>query len=194
MPRISADTIADHVAQQEAAVLDAAVRLFLERGYHQVTLGDVAAEVGLARNSIYRYVPDKAHLLVAWYHRTVPAIVDQWRAATSGEGTALEHVQRWAVAYLEWAATPEHALVQPLTEALPSLDEPTRVAVHDEHVAMMSVVHDAVAAAGVPRGEVAATVDLIAGMVLGVARSEADPSRPDVRGRLLAAVAGALSG
>ena len=52
MPRIKADTIADHVAQQRAAVLDAAVRLFTERGYAEVSLGDVAAEVGLARNSL----------------------------------------------------------------------------------------------------------------------------------------------
>ena len=73
MPRISADTIAEHVARQEAAVLDAAVRLFVERGYREVGLADIAAEVGLARSSLYRYVPDKAHLLVQWYRREVPA-------------------------------------------------------------------------------------------------------------------------
>jgi AraC-like DNA-binding protein len=46
VPRINADSVAEHVAQQEAAVLDAAVRLFVERGYRQVGLADIAAEVG----------------------------------------------------------------------------------------------------------------------------------------------------
>ncbi len=50
MPRIKADNIAEHVAQQRAAVLDAAVRLFVERGFSEVGLADIAAEVGLARN------------------------------------------------------------------------------------------------------------------------------------------------
>ena len=44
MPRIKADNIAEHVAQQRAAVLDAAVRLFVERGFSEVGLADVAAE------------------------------------------------------------------------------------------------------------------------------------------------------
>ena len=94
MPRIKADTIADHVAQQRAAVLDAAVRLFTERGYAEVSLGDVAAEVGLARNSLYRYVPDKLHLLVEWYRRTVPETIAAREAAGAGDDDPAERRSR----------------------------------------------------------------------------------------------------
>src|SRR5690606_10118161 len=75
VPRISAESVAAHVARQEAAVLDAAVRLFSERGYSEVTIGDIAAEVGLARNSLYRYFPDKDHILLAWFRRELPGQV-----------------------------------------------------------------------------------------------------------------------
>jgi AcrR family transcriptional regulator len=192
MPRITADSIADHVAQQEAAVLEAAVRLFLARGYHQVALGDVAAEVGLARSSLYRYVPDKAHLLVRWYHQVIPRTIAEWRAATSGDGSPLDHLHRWALTYLAWARTPEHTLVQPLLEALPTLDGPTRREVTAQHAEMMGVVADVVAAAGVPPGEVKPTVDLLAGLVLGAARAETTHPGDSVRRRLLAAITAAV--
>ncbi len=172
MPRIKADNIADHVAQQRAAVLDAAVRLFVERGYSDVGLGDVAAEVGLARNSLYRYVPDKIHLLVEWYRRAVPETIRAWEDATAGDDPPAVRLQRWARCYLEWALTPEHQLVAPLTESLPSLDDATRAEVAALHRSMMAVVSSVVAEAGVAPDEVDGVTALLAGAALGAARSE----------------------
>jgi AcrR family transcriptional regulator len=173
VPRIKAENIAEHVAHQQAAVLDAAVRLFTERGYAEVGLGDVAAEVGLARNSLYRYVPDKVHLLVEWYRRAVPQTIEAWEAAVAGGGTPAERLQRWGRAYLEWARTPEHQLVAPLTDALSSLDEPTQAEVASLHRSMMDIVDRVVADAGIPPRQVPGVVQLLAGAVLGVARAEA---------------------
>jgi AcrR family transcriptional regulator len=189
VPRINADSVAEHVAQQEAAVLDAAVRLFVERGYRQVGLADIAAEVGLARSSLYRYVPDKTHLLVEWYRREVPRQTEQWRAVLAGKGSPLERIQQWALAYLGFAQRPEHVLISELMEAMPGLDEATRDEVAARHAEMMAVVSAAVAEAGVSAREVDATVALLAGLVLGAARAEA-PTGPDkrTRARLRAAV------
>jgi AcrR family transcriptional regulator len=172
MPRIKADSIVDHVAQQQAAVLDAAVRLFVERGYPEVSLGDIAAEVGLARNSLYRYVPDKVHLLVDWYRQVVPETVDAWTEAVAGDDPPAVRLQRWARTYLEWARSPEHQLVAPLTDALPSLDEATRTDVTALHRSMMDIVAGVVADGGVPADQVAGTVHLLAGLVIGASRAE----------------------
>lgn len=188
MPRINADNIAEHIANQRAAGLDAAVRLFVKDGYHNVTIGDIASAIGLARNSLYRYVPDKAQFLVDWYARTVPRTIDEWRAATSGPGTATERLHRWALSYLAWARTPEHALVQPLIEALPRLDADTRHHVSAQHAAMMRIVADTVAEAGILPDEVPGTVDLLAGLVLGAARAQTDETDPALRRRLLGAI------
>ncbi|MGN6694049.1 MAG: TetR/AcrR family transcriptional regulator [Aquihabitans sp.] len=194
MPRITADTVAEHVAHQQAAVLDAAVRLFVERGYAEVTLADVAAEVGLARSSLYRYVPDKLHLLVEWYRRTVPETIEAWEDAVSGDDPPTDRLIRWAHTYLTWAASPEHEFVAPLTQGLSQLDEETRLEVATLHRSMMGVVAGVVADAGIPEAQVPGTVDVLAGLVTGAARAEAGRSEADadVRRRLDAAVAALL--
>ena len=194
VPRIKADNIAEHIALQREAVLDAAVRLFTERGFTEVALGDIAAEVGLARNSVYRYVPDKTHLLVEWYRRTVPQIISSWQEADSGDDPPDQRLHRWAYTYLSWARTPEHSLVAPLTDALDQLDEATRAEVADLHRSMMAVVTAVVEEAGVKPSEVAGCVELISGIVLGAARAETNGAdRGALRPRIDAAVAAVLS-
>lgn len=195
MPRIKAGTVAEHVEQQRAAVLDAAVRLFTESGYSEVGLGDIATEVGLARSSLYRYVPDKSHLLVEWFRRAAPETVAAWRAATVGGDPPAVRLQRWAHAYLAWARTPEHQLIAPLTEALDGLDDDTRAEVAALHRSMMAVVAAVVADADVPADQVDAVVDLLAGLVLGAARAEASGAdRDPIRRRLDAAVEAIIGG
>jgi AcrR family transcriptional regulator len=195
VPRIKADNIADHVAQQRAAVLDAAVRLFIERGYGEVGLADIAAEVGLARNSIYRYVPDKAHLLVEWFQATIPRIIESWEASVAGDDPPELKLERWARTYLSWARSPEHQLVSPLTDALAGLDDATRADVAQLHRSMMDVVARVVAEAGTPADQVQGSVDLLAGLVLGAARAESASGAEDpaVRRRLDAAVAAVIT-
>ena len=194
MPRIHADNVAEHVAQQRAALIGSAVALFGERGYHNVSLAQVASSVGLARNSVYRYVPDKAHLLVEWFREAAPRTRDSWSEALAGQEPAPERLGRWAETYLDWAGTPEHQLVGPLTDELDSLDEQTRAEVADLHRSMFEVVAGAVSDAGVPSGEVPGVVELLSGLVLGASRAESGGARARVlRPRLRAAVAAVLA-
>ncbi|MCO5317155.1 MAG: TetR/AcrR family transcriptional regulator [Microthrixaceae bacterium] len=194
MPRIHADNVAEHVAQQRAALIGSAVALFGERGYHNVSLAQVASSVGLARNSVYRYVPDKAHLLVEWFREAAPRARDSWSEALAGQEPASERLGRWAETYLDWARTSEHQLVGPLTDELDSLDEQTRAEVADLHRSMFEVVEGAVSDAGIPSGEVSGVVELLSGLVLGAARAESGGARARVlRPRLRAAVAAVLA-
>ena len=194
MPRIKADTIAEHVDQQRAAVLDAAVELFTTRGFAEVSLGDVAAKVGLARSSLYRYVPDKTHLLVEWYRRAVPDITSAWSAVTAGDDDPVVRLQRWGHAFLEWANSPEHQLVAPLMEAIPNLDAQTRAEISSLHRTMMGTVGEVLQAVGTPPEQIDGTVDLLAGLLLSAARAEqAHGVNPQVRRRLDAAVAAIIA-
>ena len=47
----------------ESAVVDASLKLFAEGGYEAVSMRKLAAEVGVAPMSLYRYFPSKAHLM-----------------------------------------------------------------------------------------------------------------------------------
>ena len=64
MPKITEDTVAEHRAVQHRAVLDAAERLIVENHGKVPTLAEVAAAVGLARPSVYRYAKSQHDLLV----------------------------------------------------------------------------------------------------------------------------------
>lgn len=109
MPRITADTVVEHVAQQEAAVIAAAARLISERGIAEVSLADIAAEVGLARNSLYRYFPDKYHIVAAWFRAELAPLQDASNAVAADLGSsAPERVRRWLGIQFEYLATPAH--------------------------------------------------------------------------------------
>jgi AcrR family transcriptional regulator len=61
-------------------LLDAFGDLLAEQGYSKVTLADVAARAGMARNTIYNYAPDKQALLMAYVGRAVARFVEEVRA------------------------------------------------------------------------------------------------------------------
>ena len=80
MPKISADTLAQHRAETRERVLVAWSELIAERGYDAVSLADVAARVGLARTAIYNYFPDKESLLLAHTDWQLDRFLDAVRA------------------------------------------------------------------------------------------------------------------
>ena len=191
MPRISAASVAEHVAQQEAAVFEAAIRLFVERGYHQVTMGDVAAEVGLKRNSLYRYFPDKAHILVRWFRQELPQQVAMSEALLTGDRPPMDRLRRWTVAQLKYARTPEHALVAAVGDVVPQLAPETRSELADSHRGLMAPLAGVLAELGVDPAEQPGVIDLLSGLVLAAARREAAAGEDDrTNQRLFAAVAG----
>jgi AcrR family transcriptional regulator len=52
----------DH-GHKRAAVIRTAARAFDERGYHNTSLDDIAADLGVSKPTIYYYVPNKEQLL-----------------------------------------------------------------------------------------------------------------------------------
>ena len=65
MPRIAAANIKEHVRIQSEKILDAANVLFRNNGYHHTDISDIGSAIGLARNSLYSYFPNKDHILLA---------------------------------------------------------------------------------------------------------------------------------
>lgn len=196
MPRIDADTIADHVAQRETAVFDAAIRLFVERGYREVTLADIAAEVGLARNSLYRYFPDKAHIVLRWLRRELPVEAARARELLTGDEPPLDRIGRWADHQLAYARRPEHALLAAMPAVARDLDAASRAELADSHRTLVEPLDDVLVELGLTDpADRGAARDLIQGLVLAAASREARTGGPDpvLRARLTGAIAGAAA-
>ncbi|MCD6725807.1 MAG: TetR/AcrR family transcriptional regulator [Solirubrobacteraceae bacterium] len=191
MPRIRAESVAEHVAQQQAAVFEAAMRLFLERGYADVSLADIAAEVGLARNSLYRYFPDKAHILVEWLRRELPIQAARSRERLTGDGPPPERIKRWALDQLDYARRPEHGLIAALSDVARDLDEETRAELADSHRRLLIPLTEALAGVGIEDDRDRSAVSaLIGGLIVSGAEHESriGGDDPVLRAHLLRAV------
>ena len=121
MPRITGPSIAKHVATQEAAVVDAARRLFAERGVAAVSLGDIAAEVGLGRTSLYRYFPTKAHILQRWFDLEMEPLVERSLAVVAGSGPATDRLRAWLDVQLDFMTDSAHVVLMGASAAIGQL-------------------------------------------------------------------------
>jgi AcrR family transcriptional regulator len=199
VPRIRASSVAEHVAHQRAAVFEAAVDLFVTQGYGEVSMGDIAARVGLARNSLYRYFPDKAHILLEWFRDEMPRQAGRSAELLVGDEPPVERIERWALDQLDYAHQPEHALMAALPDLLAGADADTRAELAEVHRTIAGPLDVALAEAGVSGPDDRRIVaELLSGLVLAAGRAEGD--RPDaavrahLRTALRAVVADAVDG
>ncbi len=165
MPRIAASTIDEHVRNQTGRVLEAASRLFRQRGLHGTDMSDIAAAVGLARNSLYRYYPNKEHILVACVERDMEPFLRRIWALESGFPEPRARIDAWIDMSIDVAISPAHAtlgLISEIKEASAELHEQIMLL----HRAPNDVLERAVTAVLGRQGRDPALITaLIAGMV-----------------------------
>jgi AcrR family transcriptional regulator len=176
MPRITGPDIATHVARQEAAVVRAAVDLFAERGFTAVTLADIAAAVGLKRTSLYRYFPDKDHILLAWLRTEIDDLVDRSQTIAEADAPAVERLTDWFHLQLDYMGDPDHQLFTAIAAAMGNLGPAVRAEVVDQHRRLYATVEDIVAdaLAAPAAGATGRDPRVVAALVLGLFRAASD--------------------
>lgn len=90
--------------ERTSALMDAALRLFLERGIEQVTIDEIAREAGMAKGNFYRYFKDKRDLVDA----LLEPLARQTRGALEVCGKAIDAAttpEQLNAAYAEIAKT-----------------------------------------------------------------------------------------
>jgi AcrR family transcriptional regulator len=70
MPYRSTDHTRQKKDAKRTAMMQAAMRVFAERGYHTATIRDVVSEADVAIGTFYFYFPDKETLFVHLYEET----------------------------------------------------------------------------------------------------------------------------
>lgn len=68
-------------------MLDAAVAVFSEQGFHGASMDDVAARAGLSKPMVYAHGGSKDELFAACLHREAERLLRSVEAASSGEAT-----------------------------------------------------------------------------------------------------------
>ena len=178
MPKISAGSVHEHVARQEAAVIGAAIRLFNERGVRDVSLAEIANEVGLARNSLYRYFPDKAHILAAWFRITIAPLVDLSNAIATSDQPPADRLTQWVDAQFGYLTAPDHAVMLIASNEMTALPDDVRAelgAVHRELYSSLARILRAAFAAQPDRN-----LEVMTMFIAAVTRSAAEQVRSGV--------------
>ena len=108
-----------------AAVREAALHLFAERGYRLTTMVDIGAVLGIRGPSLYKHVASKQELLAEIMTGTITTLIDRQRAAVDAGGPPDVQLRRAVEAHVRYHATHrEHAFVG--NREIGSLEEPTR--------------------------------------------------------------------
>ena len=116
MPRIAAASIDEHVRQQTVRINAAARKLFARNGFHATDIGDIAREVGLARNSLYRYYANKEELLLACIQEDMQPYLERLRLLADEYPDPVDRIMAWLGLQFELATGPSHATMELIAE------------------------------------------------------------------------------
>jgi AcrR family transcriptional regulator len=76
--------------EKRKRILEAAVRVFAERGYHGARVADVAREAGVAHGLLYHYFGSKEELVQTIFRENWGELVDRFQAVETSDEPAAE--------------------------------------------------------------------------------------------------------
>jgi AcrR family transcriptional regulator len=82
-------------------ILDAAERVFAERGYHQTGIADIAADLGIGHGTFYRYFRNKHDIAATVLERVVARIAEAGLQEDPEASTTIEEYRAQTVRILE---------------------------------------------------------------------------------------------
>ena len=89
--------------QTRAAIAQAAMGLFVQRGFDQVSVAQIAAAAGVSQKTVYNYFPAKADMFFDEASDILAELLAAVRYRTAGQ-SALEAVMTFVAGRAEWAA------------------------------------------------------------------------------------------
>jgi AcrR family transcriptional regulator len=128
--------------QRRGQILDAANDLFAERGYEEVTVGDIASSAGVTRGLVHHYFGGRKEVYVALLERMAALREEQLRgpAGRSARARVTDSVSRW----LTWAEENRMIYLGTLAPGEDIVDADVRRAVADlrrRAVALLAAFH-----------------------------------------------------
>lgn len=103
MPYRSTDKTRQKKDAKRTAMMQAAVRVFAEKGYHSATIRDIVAAADVAVGTFYFYFPDKETLFVYLYEETADFLVQAIGQAIAGRATLPMKISAGIQAYVNIA-------------------------------------------------------------------------------------------
>lgn len=150
-PERTATTREKATAARRAKILDAAIMCFLETGYHQTGVRDIAKRAGVSLGNLYNHFAGKHDVLVeiAALER---AELDPFLKLLAEPSPALDVLDKFVTAYATYLATPENIIltIEISSEAIRKPDIGDQFLANRNHLAtaLASVIERGVAEGG----------------------------------------------
>jgi AcrR family transcriptional regulator len=161
MPRIEADTVAEHRARQHEALLEAAEAVLVERGHEGLTFAALGERTGLARNSVYRYFSSREDIVAQVLERPLPGWLERLRGAMARADDLDGRVAAFVGAQLALVSGVRPELAGALAQSSFSPELRSRISAMTFQPA--ALLEEALVAAGHPHAAV--TAQLVQGIV-----------------------------
>jgi AcrR family transcriptional regulator len=108
MPKSLRQEYTEHTRQ---ALIEAATRLFTERGYANTSIDEVASAARVTRGALYHHFSSKQDIFAAVCDSVDAEIIHQIQKAAAKGGTAEERMRRILDVYLESSRNPAYRAV-----------------------------------------------------------------------------------
>ena len=86
--------------QKRLSIIASATRMFAERGYRKTSMDELAAQVGVAKGTLYLYFPKKIDLLIACGAREKLRWMPELSGVLDADTPAVERLKQWVVSVL----------------------------------------------------------------------------------------------
>lgn len=100
--------MAEQTTDRRRELLDAAVRVFAEKGFHASRVGDIAEDAGVAHGLLYHYFRSKEEVLETIFREVWEMLAADTERIEQSDVPLREQLRRFARIYLgSWLVTPE---------------------------------------------------------------------------------------
>jgi TetR/AcrR family transcriptional regulator, fatty acid metabolism regulator protein len=79
--------------EREALILKVAEEVLIEKGYHETSIDEIAARVGIAKGTVYLHFPSKEDLVIAIFQREMQQLLQYIDSTMNSKLTAREKIE-----------------------------------------------------------------------------------------------------
>jgi TetR/AcrR family fatty acid metabolism transcriptional regulator len=92
-------------------IIDAAVVVIAENGYHQAQVSKIAKQAGVADGTIYLYFKNKEDILISLFEEKMGEFTDKIRSKTAGIESAVSKLLTLVETHLTWLSEDHHLAI-----------------------------------------------------------------------------------
>ncbi|WP_404329480.1 TetR/AcrR family transcriptional regulator [Mesobacillus maritimus] len=139
-------------------IIDAAVVVIAEKGYHQAQVSKIAKQAGVADGTIYLYFRNKEDILISLFQEKMGNFIELIEGKIAGKTTAVEKLLMLVESHLEWVAEDSHLAIVTQLELRQS-NKDLRLKINEVLKGYLKLI-DKIVVEGIERNEFRSNLDV----------------------------------